>query len=850
MRIFPGIAGLALFGLLCCIPATAQNREFRAERLVIDDNGNDGSINTMRIETPDSLSQNVVLTIPDPGSTTATFALGPTGAKSAWLLGGNGGINPLQNFLGTIDSAALQIQVQSSSGAILNGLTLNPNGSMQRDSGGDSRGNNAIDLQILRSLSTEVAAGDSSLILGGGNNGVAVGAVGGAIGGGFSNTLGSDGVKSVISGGENNVVNGAYSAITGGRNLTLDGDGSFGFHSGADAMSISDSNVAVFGNTDLWLANNNGTPGELRFYEAQSDSGTFPESGTNYTAFRAGGQSADITYRLPTSISPTATVKDGLLQLDTATGALSWLDQSVLGGTSWSLTGNSGTTPGTHFVGTTDSQSIRIQVREGGGTAVNSVILNSNGSLQRDAGGAARGANAIDLQIARSVSSQVAAAPYSHIGGGENNTITSSAHHSTIGAGGDNFIGSSAIYSSIRGGKENRIETNAGYSTIRGGALNVIDSGAHHSVILGGRENLIDTNAQYSVIGGGGENWVGQDASYGVISGGKQNRIDSGATHSVIRGGELNRIGDSASYAMIGGGRDNRIGSTAAFSTIGGGRSNLIESPTEVYSGLPQVSGTIGAGRENIIRADARYSTIHGGYSNLIDTNAWYATIAGGGLNTIDTGAGRSTIGGGYRNTLRGVGSAIPGGFGLTLEGDGSFGFLANDGTNNMTVSEPNIALFGNVNLWLANNNSTASQARFYDSGSQTIYTSFEAPPLSDTIEYILPAAKPTATGQILKVSAINNDRISLTWGVDSTVTARTDDVIPTSIGISDGSESLESRIRKLRAQLEARELLLQSGERELTEFRSVLDLLKKEEERLHVKGSRLQEHLKVEQAR
>ena len=64
----------------------------------------------------------------------------------------------------------------------------------------------------------------------------------------------------------------------------------------------------------------------------------------------------------------------------------------------WALDGNSGTTAGTHFVGTTDLEALHLYVNNG---SDNSLILNTNGSLQRDAGGDPRGSDAVDMQIDR-----------------------------------------------------------------------------------------------------------------------------------------------------------------------------------------------------------------------------------------------------------------------------------------------------------------------------------------------------------------------------------------------------------------------------------------------------------------
>ena len=63
-------------------------------------------------------------------------------------------------------------------------------------------------------------------------------------------------------------------------------------------MTVTESDVALFGNVDLLLANNNGAASLLRFYEPNSSTGAFP-NGAHYTSFQAGVQTADIEYILP-----------------------------------------------------------------------------------------------------------------------------------------------------------------------------------------------------------------------------------------------------------------------------------------------------------------------------------------------------------------------------------------------------------------------------------------------------------------------------------------------------------------------------------------------------------------------
>jgi len=91
--------------------------------------------------------------------------------------------------------------------------------------------------------------------------------------------------------------------------------------------SITDGHVSL-GNTD-------NTARELRLYEPSG-------AGTNFTAFRAQAQASDIIYTLPASLTAGATVEEGLLQVDDATGTLSWVTPAavVAAGGAWLVGGN------------------------------------------------------------------------------------------------------------------------------------------------------------------------------------------------------------------------------------------------------------------------------------------------------------------------------------------------------------------------------------------------------------------------------------------------------------------------------------------------------------------------------
>ncbi len=573
--------------------------------------------------------------------------------------------------------------------------------------------------------SNVVGAGSTNVtIAGGASNTVGATAGSSTIAGGASNQVAASAVAGTISGGTNNVVGGARSAIAGGRGLTLSGTGSFGFlgaNTGANDMQISTNNVTAFGNTALWLANNNNTASQLRFYEANAAAGAFPGT-TNYTSFQAQAQAADINYVLP----DTAGIAGDVLKVRSVAGAtvtLDWAADST-GLAGWALTGNTGTTPGTNFVGTTDDQALQVHIGNGVSTGTD-----GRGRVMRYEPNATS-ANIIGGYRSNTVAGGVVGATIA--GGGANGNVHSiGSNYGTISGGNRNVIGASSINATIAGGVSNSITANAGNGTVGGGLGNTITSG-DHTTIAGGFNNRINTGAFGS-----------------TVSGGTNNVISSHTT--VVSGGNGNTVGTSAQFSKIGGGSNNTIGNSSFETVIGGGTIDTIES-------------------------SAPYSTIGGGTSHAIRANSDRSTIAGGYDNEIGTGASSATISGGMNNVVGGARSAIAGGRGLTLSGTGSFGFLgANTGANDMTIAAANTAVFGNTDLWLANNDNAPSQLRFYSnyntSGafpSTTKYVSFQAPTsLAADEEFILPATT-GAVGDQLTISAIAGTQVTLGWAAPS----------------------------------------------------------------------------------
>lgn len=95
-------------------------------------------------------------------------------------------------------------------------------GALQRDSGGNTRGQYAVDWQAVRPNDTMVAAGNYSVIGGGNYNTIAISGANSTIGGGSLNTI--SGYCNTISGGRGNTSSNLYSTVGGGTNNTTNND--------------------------------------------------------------------------------------------------------------------------------------------------------------------------------------------------------------------------------------------------------------------------------------------------------------------------------------------------------------------------------------------------------------------------------------------------------------------------------------------------------------------------------------------------------------------------------------------------------------------------------------------------
>jgi hypothetical protein len=213
-------------------------------------------------------------------------------------------------------------------------------------------------------------------------------------------------------------------------------------------------------------------------------------------------------------------------------------------------------------------------------------------------GGSARGANAVDLQMARNSNSQIAARDYSVIVGGERNTVggVSAAKFSSILGGSTNTVLGS--FDGILGGNQNTTNLSGAYNAIGGGFFNRILTPAAYANILGGNSNTVSSN--FSTISGGQSNTAGSGTHATVVGG--QGNTSSGQ-HSISGGNGAVASGQSS--IALNKGDSRGFGSVA----IGG----YSGSPLRVYDNF-----AVGFGTDNEVYGNSAFAFGFGVQTNYI----------------------------------------------------------------------------------------------------------------------------------------------------------------------------------------------------------------------------------------
>ena len=444
--------------------------------------------------------------------------------------------------------------------------------------GGDPRGIFAVDWQMTRGLSSQVASGANATLSGGDSN--TVSAQFGSIGGGLSNTV--TGTGATIGGGDFNTASELQAFVGGGSSNTASGINSV--VAGGSFNSATTLQATVGGG------------------DANTASGIAAFIGGGNINTASGDFSTIIAGRSNTVSAEFGTIGGGTTNMVTATGA------TVSGG-------NTNTASAAEaFVG-----GGQLNIASGIGSTVGGGQFNNATALQATVGGG---------------DGNIASGTYSFIGGGRSSRA--SGDRSTIGGGNSNNV--SAQFGTIIGGTTNIVTGTS--ATIGGGSTNTasgqnsaIAGGSSNqasglsSTIGGGSSNIV-TGTTATIGGGDANNASGTNST---IGGGQTN--NASGTNSTIGGGTINNA--SGTEATIGGGTLNNALATQA--TVGGGSTNLVSAAATngtIGGGFTNTvrgaSATIGGGTSNTVSGS--FSFIGGGTSNII--TGTHAVIPGGSGNT------------------------------------------------------------------------------------------------------------------------------------------------------------------------------------------------------------------------
>ena len=316
------------------------------------------------------------------------------------------------------------------------------------------------------------------------------------------------------------------------------------------------------------------TPTPYAIYASSADAATTANGVSAGSVTGAGIASGQVVKSL-NGLADGVTLSPGANVTITPSGNTLTIASTAAGGgggsNSWSLTGNSGTSPANgNFLGTLDNQPLELHVNglrvlrlepgtSGlpnviGGAANNAVAGGVHGAAI--GGGAGNGAGGQYSTVGGGIYNY-AGGPGSFVGGGGYDGYssygnTANGNASTVGGGIDNQAMN--YYATVGGGSQN--QATGVFATVGGGNYNTA-GGGDDSTVGGGANNNADGDS--STVGGGNGNTAYDD--YSTVGGGNGNT--AGGSYSTVGGGAGNGAGGN--YSTVPGGSGNYAGGTYSF---------------------------------------------------------------------------------------------------------------------------------------------------------------------------------------------------------------------------------------------------------------------------------------------
>lgn len=198
----------------------------------------------------------------------------------------------------------------------------------------------------------------------------------------------------------------------------------------------------------------------------------------------------------------------------------------------WQVGGNTGTTPGTDLLGTSDDQPFELGVNNERGLRLEPAVAPDSGEIRPNVVGGSDlnevadgvvgatisggGGNGADLGFSELSRPNQVSTDFGTVGGGWGNTASGPFGFSTVAGGSRNTA--SSLAATVSGGGDNTASENN--ATVGGGSGNIASGG--WATVSGGHDNV--ASGFYSAVPGGSSNTAGSVFS---LAAGRQAKIDS-----------------------------------------------------------------------------------------------------------------------------------------------------------------------------------------------------------------------------------------------------------------------------------------------------------------------------------